>query len=64
MRTSAYSGRGSLLPNREYADEVRRPPEEEGSAHTISVLELTNTEVDGWGERGESRTAWQRKYPL
>ena len=43
---------GSLLPNQEDTDGVRRPPLEGlegGSAHPISVLELTKNEVVWWG---------------
>ena len=47
-RTSAYRGIGSLLPTREERTQRRyfRHPALRGSAHPISVLELTNKKKD------------------
>ena len=49
-RTSAYSGRGSLLPTREDTDGVRRPPAPSkgvGAPHQCSRVLKTRSE---WGE--------------
>ena len=44
-RTSAYSGRGSLLPTREDTDGVRRPSKGVGASHQCSRV---NDQPSGW----------------
>ena len=47
VRTSAYSSRGSLLPNLRDTDGVHRPPQKRWGRCTPSMfLELTKNQVD------------------